>query len=195
MLKRAISTRGIMIKTVLFSIIILIGLSISLSGCSYKTYFDENNYSEVWECSGFNPRLYDLYETSSLFPESIDELNVEKFYARYDEQLPLGEGFQILLSVKYENKSEFNMETERIASVSTECSEQFENLDFNFSAYGTILGWEDSMEYAVINKDDQVIHYVYVQCTEKQEIEFEHDLLPINYPELGDGEINTYNLK
>ena len=171
----------------------MICLTINLSACSYKTYFSEENYSEVWECSGFNPIRYNLYEESKLFPESIDGINVEEFYAKYDEQIPSGEGFQILLSIKYDDKSEFDKEVERIALNSIECSEQFENLDFDFFAYATILGWEDSMEYSIINNDDQIVHYIYVQCTEKQEIEFEQDLLPTNYSELDDMKVNTYD--
>lgn len=134
-----------------------------------------------------------MYEISALFPESIDELNVEKYDARYDEHLPLGEGFQILLSVKYEDVFEFDTEVERIREISIECSEQFEIPDFNFLAYATILGWEDTMEYAIINTDEQKIYYVYVQCTEKKEIEFEHKFLLKNYPELGDVKINIYD--
>lgn len=49
------------------------------------------------------------------------------------------------------------------------------------------------MEYAIVDRDGQMIHYVYVQCTEKKEIGFEHKFLPKDYPELKDMEINTYD--
>ncbi len=45
----------------------------------------------------------------------------------------------------------------------------------------------------IVDRDGQMIHYVYVQCTEKKEIGFEHKLLPKDYPELKDMEINTYD--
>ncbi len=136
---------------------------------------------------------YDLYETSALFPENIDDLKVEKFYARYDELLPLGESFQILLSIKYEDKLVFDLECNRIESISTEFSKQFDIPNFEFLAYATIIGWEDCFEYAIINTDENVIHYVFLQDIYKQDIDFDYVFLPNNYPELKDIYINTYN--
>lgn len=190
---RKMNLHNIKLKKILLNITVLICLSMTFSGCSHKTCYGKEDYSEIWECAGFYPSRYNLYEISALFPESIDELNVEKYDARYDEHFPLGEGFQILLSVKYEDVFEFDTEVERIRAIAIECSEQFEISDFNFLAYATILGWEDTMEYAIINTDEQKIYYVYVQCTEKKEIEFDHKLLPKNYPELGDVKINIYD--
>lgn len=182
-----------MYKKLVLSIAVLGSLIFSFSGCSYKTYLDAESYSQIWEKTGFHPISYNLYETSALFPESIDDLKVEKFHARYDEHLPLGEGFQILLSIKYEDKSTFEVECNRIELISTEISQQFDISNFEFSAYATIICWEDCFEYAIINTDEQVIFYIFLQDVRKHDIEFDHVFLPKNYPELKDAYINMYN--
>ena len=66
-----------------------------LTGCSYSAYidyYDIKDYNSIWELTGFR-HGYD--NTSLLFPENIDDLEVVDFFCRYDQQLPLGEGIQV----------------------------------------------------------------------------------------------------
>lgn len=109
-------------KRVLLIVVLIICF---VSGCGYsahKKYYNEiADYQKIWELSGFR---HGYEDKSPLFPIEIDDLEVEKFYCRYDEQLPLGEGIQILLEIVYDDLS-FKAELNRISEIALENKENF----------------------------------------------------------------------
>ena len=151
----------------------------SLIGCSYpsyKTYYtDVNKYEEIWSLTG---SLLEYDEEKSLFPEKIENLETEEFFCRYDEQIPLGEGIQILLKLNFSNSEKFEAEIERIKDRAFMCQEYFG--DFDLIAYATKLN-DDNCEYVLINTNNQTINYIYLQQVRREEIEINENLLPNNY--------------
>lgn len=164
---------------------LMLALLFAFTGCSYAAnkdyYSDVDDYKEIWSLTGFN-HGYD--GVSLFFPESLENLDVKKFHCRYDEQLPLGEGVQILLEIQYSDEALFDAEIEKISSMATECKESFGQLEL--SAYATRLGADLSSEYALIDEEQQIIYYVYLQNVPKEEIEFDHELIPVGYTGYGE---------
>lgn len=154
-----------------------------LSGCgypAYKTYYKETaDYGEIWELTGFR---HGYEDKSPLFPDKIDDLNVTSFQCRYDEQLPLGEGVQILLTVNY-NDDSFQTELTRIADTALENTENF--TDSGLTAYVVRLGEDDCWEYALIDEDEKTVHYIFLYSLPAKEIELEKNFLPDNYVDYG----------
>lgn len=173
----AIAAEGVIMKKGIILVVFL--LVILLSGCSYftaKTYYREvNNYDEIWELTGFH-HGYD--SKSPLFPDEITNLNVEDFYCRYDERLPLGEGVQIFLKVVY-NEDAFLAEQERIAGISTEDKKNFSAV--NFMAYDLKMGDQGCWEYALLDNNQKAVYYIFLYNLAKNEIEFDKSLIPQNY--------------
>lgn len=172
------------IKRALLAVTALL-LILSLTSCKYyadKTYYSSTaDYDKVWTLSGLRNGDYGV---SAIFPEKLDGLQVDDFFCRYDEQLPLGEGFQIHLSVKYSD--DFGTEIDRISSVGKRCDGSFSNTQYE--AYSLCMGEAYSYEYALADRDNSVIHYIYLQGVPKDQIEIEKSLIPDDYSEYGNVE-------
>ncbi len=166
--------------------LLLLCVMLLLSGCNsytaYKDYYtDVESYSEIWELAGF---YRGSEEKSPLFPQTIDGLDVIDFSCRYDEQLPLGEGVQLLLSVRYEDEAAFDNELDRIASLTDSCDETFGKSAFD--AYALRLGEELASEYCLVDVKNQTVHYVYLKNLPLTEIEFDYSFVPDGYSGYGD---------
>ncbi len=160
------------------AVILVVIIALSFSGCSYiayKDYYTKEDYLNIWELEGVR---YDAEGISPLFPESIEDLDVQEFFCKHDQQLPLGEGIQILLKIHYDTDL-FVSEKERISSITEECTDSFNNPDF--TAYSTQICNEGVSEYVLINNEAQTIYYIYLQDIPKKEIESDHKLLPEEY--------------
>ena len=164
---------------------LLAAMVLSLLGCSYSaykhTYTDIQEYARMWELSGFR---HEYDGTSPLFPDDPAELEVLDFFCRHDEQLPLGEGIQLLLHIRYEDGEAFNAEVERIASLTYNCNNAF--AESGLSAYAMRLGKKQSSEYALVDRDKQTVYYIYLQNLPLEEIELDRKLVPDNYSGYGD---------
>lgn len=167
-------------KRVLLIVVLIICF---VSGCGYsahKKYYNEiADYQKIWELSGFR---HGYEDKSPLFPIEIDDLEVEKFYCRYDEQLPLGEGIQILLEIVYDDLS-FKAELNRISEIALENKENF--TDSDLLAYYIQLGENGCWEYVLIDEEEQIVNYVFLYNLPEKEIEFEKTFLPNNYVDYG----------
>lgn len=157
-----------------------ISILLLFSGCylSYKTYYsDLSDYPGIFELSGFR---FGNEEIPTVFPDTIEEKSTEEFFCRYDEQLPLGEGFQILLKVRFENEDVFQSEVTRISSLSSRVDEYFEKT--GFEAYATIFGRKYTFEYSLVDVENHVIYYILLQnLPGKSEVEIDTNLLPEGY--------------
>lgn len=155
------------------------------SGCSYSAYKDyyrdSESYQNIWELSGFD-HGYD--GVSDFFPESLDTLDVVDYYCRYDQQLPLGEGIQLVVEVRYGDEKQLQDEENRLALLGFSCDEYFEGT--NLSAYATRLGDNGASEYALIDHVNQTVRYIYIQNLPAEEIEFDHQFLPDGYTGYGE---------
>lgn len=174
-----------MYKKYLVVLVLIVNVLFVLTGCSYVAYKDYyssiDNYTEIWELTGFN-HGYD--NVSPFFPESIDNLDVKDFFCRYDQQLPLGEGIQVFLKIQYTDENLFDMELENISSMSFNCNDYFK--ESGFSVYATHLGRDFSSQYALIDEGQRLIYYIYLQNIPENEIEFPHQFLPTGYTGFGE---------
>ena len=163
--------------------LLIISLLIS-SGCSYVAYKDyytnPSEYNEIWALTGLN---YIFEDDAHIFPTSISNLDIEEFYCRYDQQLPLGEGIQIFLHIKYD-KEAYDREVSRIKSFSVECDELFNETELSFNA--KTVCENGVSEYVAFDTQNLSVYYIYLQYMPKDEIEFEHQFLPDNYSGYGE---------
>ena len=163
------------------SLLLAVCLLAALVGCNsyhaYKdTYTDPDSYRKLWSLAGFYRGEGDR---SALFPQSLHGLEVEQFFCRYDQQLPLGEGVQFLIKVHYEDYTLFDAEVTRIAGLATLCNEAFNQPSLD--AYGIRILEDNTSEYAFIDSNNLGIYYIYLQSLPKEEIEIDHNLLPTEY--------------
>lgn len=147
-------------------LILILCLLCSCGYMSYKDYYGVDDYSKIWELNGF----YEEYVSAEkIFPLQLDEKLTKEFFCRYDQQLPLGEGFQIFLEVQYNDEELFKEEKERICNLAFDC-EELSNERFS-SAYATCTEQEKYLEYALIEEDAMKVYYIYIQNVPLKEIE------------------------
>lgn len=157
-----------------------------LCGChsytAYKDYYtDPAEYSQIWELSGF---YRGEEERSPIFPERLDALNVITFFCRYDQQLPLGEGIQLLLEIQYPDARAFAAEVDRLTALTVPCSDAFDDLE----AYALRLGENLTSEFCLINKAEQTIGYVYLYNLPREQVEIDQRYIPRGYSGYGETE-------
>lgn len=169
-------------KKRILSIVVLIICFVSSCGyAAHKKYYNDiSDYQKIWELSGFR---HGYEDKSPLFPIEIADLDVKKFYCRYDEQLPLGEGVQILLEIAYDDLA-FKSELDRISEIAVEDKENF--TDNEFLVYYIQLGKNGCWEYALIDEKEQIVNYIFLYNLPKKEIELENSFLPNNYVDYGE---------
>ena len=164
--------------------IFLTSVLVFLCSCSYlacKDYYeDPDSYKEIWNLAGFR-HGYD--GISPFFPNTLENKEVEKFFCRYDQQLPVGEGVQVFLQIRYKD-NEFRQEVERLAKISFRADEYFDESDF--LVYALRLGENCSSEYAIIDEQEGIIIYIFLYFIPKSQIEIEHSLIPDVYAGYGD---------
>lgn len=152
----------------------------TFASCGYMTasttyYKDIEDYNSVWELAGVTE------SEASVFPESVKGLETEEFFCRYDEQLPLGEGVQIFLRVKYDD-SNYENEINRLKEIASSDYDDF----FEYSSFVSCFGEEYSFyEYALSDGEQKEIVYVYINGLPKSEIEIDGKYLPSNYEDYG----------
>lgn len=160
-----------MYEKVYFTACFICGL-LSFSGCTASTeYLNINQYDEI-------KSLSDIYINDSvLFPESVKDLEVEKFYCKITTYPLSYTNHEILLTVKYDSNG-FERETERIKKIGN--SDITKNY-FSNTCYATLWNVIDTYEYAIIG--DNTISYVYLQFDDKKsdDITLERKYLPQNY--------------
>lgn len=154
-------------------------LCVCICGCQYAayktTYTDVKDYSQIWSLTGFH-HGYD--KQSPLFPNELDNLQIVRFYCRYDEQLPLGEGVQVFLKVKYD-EAFFAEEFQRILTIAQPDVTNFTIT--KWSAYSVRLGEDGCWEYALLNEESKEIYYCFIYNLPQTEIEIDDAVLPNNY--------------
>lgn len=171
-------------KKSIFCFLLVLLLMVN-SGCSYvaykEYYTDTCTYTDIWNLAGIRRGIG---SGNSIFPNNIADLNVEGYFCRYDEQLPLGEGIQIFLRIRYDEDTSFPAEKERIQSMSHNCDEYFSADEYDF--FATHFSETGIFEYAAISHNEQVIYYFYLQDLPYEEIEIDGKFIPNGY--MGYGE-------
>ncbi len=156
------------------------------SGCSLnpqypvasKDYYNDiNDYDLIRNhLPGY---LIEYEKNEKLFPAQLSNTNNSTLFCRYDQRLPLGEGFQIFLTRKFSTKDDFINEKERISSIGYKCNEFFSLVSYD--AYTTNMDNSTYFEYVLLDESSLEIVYVYLQTVPKNELEIDSKYLPTNY--------------
>lgn len=164
------------------TLILMIAVSLLslFCSCSQLTteYTEPQDYETVWNTTGPWLQAHHYYEgVSPLFPQTLDGLNVSDFYGYYREKLPVGESIQIYVAVCYDTQEDFERELARIETVAPiEDSEHFA-----CPAAVAALGWQNCMEYALVDRENLTVRYIYMEFCNLDEIEIPADCLPVGY--------------
>lgn len=182
--------KEIMMKKFLAIIIVLCFITIC---CSCNDIHDETIISDV--------ELYDtiwelperrVSETSALFPNTIKEQTVSVFQCKHTTYKVLGTGWQVELSVKY-NDDLFNAEIKRLSELCASSPVCGDSVYFESFAYATVWNWNSCFEYAVINEKEKTIAYIYLQLIEEKALEISSAYIPYHY-EMEMAESQVYSI-
>lgn len=163
--------------------------TVLFTSCSSLTteYTDIRDNETVWNMTGPWLQAHHYYEgVSPLFPQTLDGLNVSDFHGYYRERLPVGEAIQIYVAVSYDTQADFETELARIEMVAPiEDTERFA-----YPAAVTALGWQNCMEYALVDKENLTVRYIYLEFCNLDEIVIPADCIPVgckNYCDMEGG--------
>ena len=174
-------------KSILFLSIILAVICI-LTGC--KTY----TYTDIADYGNFNNSDCVINLNLDIFPATIDEDICNEYIYSWSRGL-MDDGCQIYLDCTYTN-DEFSEEKERIENLSGGIySEEYtqrvtdsgisgiiyDELSFKAPAY--VLTMVEGRQYAYIFlfEEDNRIIYIGLQYCPINNVQFDHDFLPLNY--------------
>lgn len=158
-----------------------------LAGChsyhAYQDYYtDPADYPQIWNLSGF---YRGDTEISPLFPQTLDLLEVTAFFCRYDQQLPLGEGVQLLLEIQYPDEQAFAAEVDRLTALTFPCPDAFGGLE----AHALRLGEALTSEFCLIHRAEQTVSYVYLKNIPREQVEIDQRYIPQGYSGYGEMEV------
>lgn len=115
-----------------------------------------------------------------LFPERIKDLDVIGFTSRELTYLPLGDGREIQLYVKY-NNVDFEKETDRLAELTKGSPVHGKSEYFSLPAYASLWNVDGCFEYAVINTNERTVRYVYLHQLDARDFSIPSDYIPKGY--------------
>ena len=126
---------------------------LSCNACSdiyeLREYTDPDQYQDVWKLSERGTfELGKDKENIITFPDIITDLNVLEFYCWYAVYFPLGTGYQIHLSVQY-NEDDYAEEIERLASIELTAPIQYNTQNFSVPAYVAVWNYTGCYEYVL----------------------------------------------
>ncbi len=117
-----------------------------------------------------------------LFPSTIEDLNVVSFKYSYIRSLLFGVTGQVHICVKYDYES-FNAEEKRIAEIVGISNIRYDENEFSFPAYVTIESFNGISEYALIDRNDMRVHYVFIKCIDSDNVVLDREFLPKHWNE------------
>lgn len=163
-----------------------------LSGCSSKIV-STTDVSQYGKTSDFKIRSPLL-----VFPKTIPKnAKVNGYY--YSQTIPpfIGVYYQIYLNITLP-EDEYRSEVNRLSNIkkgtkvamyenSTTLKDiKFDKGNFLYPAYVAMLGYNGTSEYALLNKNEHKIIYVFLQIEDKINIKFDKKYLPKGYKYAGD---------
>ena len=146
-------------------------------------------YQDIWELS--ERRIYTsdpLYGKLLTFPDTITESNVLQLYCWYAVYFPVGTGFQIHLSIQY-NEEEYAEEVGRLEDIELTASIQYNTQNFSVPAYVAVWDYIECYEYALCDEENHIINYVYLQLIANHE-KLDSSVMPVDWE---NGSFSIYN--
>jgi len=122
--------------------------------------------------------------TLKIFPDSLEELGAENYYYKCTEGIFDSE-CQIYLQCKM-TEEKFDSEKERLSKILDKYEDEiqeivFDENNFKHPAYVTIYNFDSSYEYALLDEEQKIIHYIHLQFVPEKNVAFDSALLPQNY--------------
>ena len=119
-------------------------------------------------------------EVSVLFPSAVEAEQVTAFYCKHSTYKWLGTGWQVVLSVGYDEAA-FSAEQARLRQICDDSVLYGLSAYFDHPAYATVWNWNACFEYAIVNEDDRTVSYVYLQLIQKDDLILDETLIPKQY--------------
>ena len=174
-----------------YKLIVLIILVLSLCGCSNSVH--EFKGAEQYADSFYKSFSYHNHQTwkeekdgsivsgpRAIVPSNFEEQDIVNYYNKYEDSLPLGEAVQTLLSVQY-TKEGFEKEVSCISGICYDSPIVYDETSFSLPAYITVLGWNDCSEYVLVDSENCILHYVFLQSVKQKNINIPAEYLPEGY--------------
>ena len=168
--------------------LLLLGLSVFIGFKLIKYFFIENSiekYTDVINYDKYKKELIknlDVQSSLYIFPENVELDNVVKFNYMKEDGLFEG-GYILFLEYQYDNDS-YKKEIERLKEIRSNILGNQKKIlytedGFNYPAYITIFDGIGSYEYALVDRDNLKIIYVFDQILNINEIDEVYR--PVNY--------------
>lgn len=165
-------------KKALCVIFVLI-LTVSLCSCNdaynETVITDPKSYDTIW-----NLPERRVSETSALFPETVEDKRVIDLNCTHTTYQLVGTGWQVELSVKYDNES-FNAEKTRLSDLCKSSIVCGSSKYFDTFAYATVWNRNSCFEYAVADENENTVVYVYLQLISKDDLKITGSRIPKEY--------------
>jgi len=169
-----------------FFMIFLLVLA-SLFSFEYELYTDVEDYDKIFELTEIRHS-----EAFELFPEDVSDLTVEDFFCEWDLGFVGSSSTEICLSVVY-SQDTYAAEIARLSQLANN-NVVYDTQTFILPAYVTVLGYDCTSWYALVDESSYTVHYVLLQLVYEEDIDMNHDFLPRGYYDLGDVENASYNV-
>ena len=165
-------------------IMLIFGLIIFGIGILFFVYF--THQVTISGIESYDKKYYinkysgDLDSSLEIFPDDISNLIDATFISSFRTNLFDSDGY-IILSARY-NMNDFNNEINRLSKINitiSDCNKntytnhiKYDDIDYVYPAYITIDGFAHTYEYALINKSDLEIIYVYLSYPDKNNLKY-----------------------
>jgi hypothetical protein len=125
----------------------------------------------------------------SIFPKTIENLNVKRLYCEWDLSIVGSATAEIQLTVEY-SSDDYYKEIKRL------CSFEFEPIydteQFVTPAYIYVLGYDQTNWYAVVDESSYTVSYCLLQLILQEQIDIDSHLIPRDYTLHGDNTSASY---
>lgn len=162
-----------------FLIAICVFLMMILTSCDniYEETFisDIQSYNEMWSLSERRAA-----ELSLLFPTVVSKDECIKFNCKHTTYQMVGTGWQVELVVKYEESS-FLIENDRLDELCKNSVVRGDSKYFENYVYASVWNWNGCFEYAIVDKENNTVSYIYLQLTDKSELTIDERYIPRSY--------------
>ncbi|MBQ9930634.1 MAG: hypothetical protein IJO72_07665 [Oscillospiraceae bacterium] len=174
-------------------ILLCVVLIFSLCGCEgltfeHKTFTQADDYSGIFELT----ELRYSEVAMELFPETVSELTVCEFYCEWERGIVGSAKVELLLSVQYEAAA-FTAETDRLKALA-DGKIVYDTQHFQYPAYVSVLGNMNTNYYALVDEENQTVHYLLLQLVNAENVDFDQAYLPAGYGEFGANQELDFNV-
>lgn len=186
-------------KKIKFLIVLnlIIIIIVCLTSCSNEGGIFVYNYATEdateYDAIKWNKIRKPYGKKSDLFPSSIENLNIVSYKYSYNRSLLWGISGQVYVCIKYDNDA-FHVEEHRISEIRDISKIRYDETEFNFPAYVAIESFNSISEYALIDKDNLSIHYVFIRGIDDSNVVLDSEILPKHWNERLKNNLSSFSV-